>query len=79
MTLSTRSTDMFLMESKETPTGTLVTVFHTDLSLALRGAAFGESVSNLKRVADDSTASAFREVLMTWNKHLALMLDRGRL
>jgi hypothetical protein len=79
LTFSTNSPDIFLMDSRTTPTGTVVTVFHTDLTFALRAAASGGAVNDLQPVADDSkAASQFRELLMTWDRHLPRMLEQQR-
>ena len=76
--LSVNSTDMFLAESKNTPTGTVLSVFHTDLSLALRAAAAGADLNSLQVVSADEVSSQFRDVLATWERHLPLMLERAR-
>lgn len=66
------------MESKKTPTGTSMTVFHTDLTLALRASASGESVNTLQLAGHASNAASdFRELLMTWDRHLPWMLERN--
>jgi hypothetical protein len=77
LTFGTSSADIVLTESKKTPDGTLLVVFHTDLTLALRGAASGPDLNNLQRFANQADAeSAFRDVLMTWDRQLSRMLER---
>ena len=77
LTFATNSTDVFLTDSRKTPLGTVVTVFHTDLTLALRAAGSGESVSVLQRMPNDEDAeNQFHEVLLRWNRELPQMLER---
>jgi hypothetical protein len=77
LTFATNSTDMILTESKKTSDGTLLlTVFHTDLTFALRNAASGVDINSLQSFDSESNAqSVFHEVLMTWDRHLPRMLD----
>jgi hypothetical protein len=77
LTFATNSTDIILTESKKTSDGTLLRVFHTDLTLALRGAASGVDANSLQPFDNESDAqSVFRDVLMTWDRHLPRMLER---
>lgn len=76
LTFSTNSTDVFLTDSRKTPSGTVVTVFHTDLTLVLRAAGSGVSISDLQRIAtDNSVESQFQEVLMKWDRELPQILE----
>lgn len=73
------STDVILTQTKHTPTGTVVTAFHTDLTLILRGAASGESADTLQLTASDSDSlSEYRQLLTAWEYHLPRMLDAAR-
>ena len=76
LTFAINSPDILLTETKKTSGGTLLlTAFHTDLNLLLRGAASGANANNLHLVSTDSdTLSAFRDVLLTWDRHLARSL-----
>lgn len=77
LTFATNSSDIFLTDSHKMDTGTHVTVFHTDLTLALRAAAAGESVSKLQRIiTDENVSSHFRDVVLKWNRELPQMLVR---
>jgi hypothetical protein len=77
ITFSTSSTDLFLSETTKTDGDTVVTVFHTDLSLMLRAIAVGASDNNLQLVANDSNAAfEFQEVLRFWEGHLPRILER---
>jgi hypothetical protein len=80
LTFSTSSTDIFLAESTNEPNGRVMTVFHTDLTLALRAAASGADVNTLQIVSasDDSVASQFQRLLATSDQHLLSMLERRR-
>jgi hypothetical protein len=77
LTFSTNSTDILLTETKKAADGTLVlTAFHTDPTLILRGAASGLDASHLQVVpAGTETVSAFRQVLLTWDRRLPRMLE----
>jgi hypothetical protein len=77
LTFAINSTDILLTETKKTSDGTLLlTVFHTDPTLALRGAASGPDTGRLHVVTNDSDAiSAFREVLLTWDRQLLRSLE----
>jgi hypothetical protein len=77
LTFSTNSTEVIVTEVKKTSDGTLLlTAFHTDLTLILRGSASGADVQSLNLVPTDMhTLSAFREVLRTWDRHLPQMLE----
>jgi hypothetical protein len=77
LTFATNSPDIFLTDSHKMATGTHVTVFHTDMTLALRAAAAGESVSTLQRIiSDENVSSHFRDVVLKWNRELPQMLAR---
>jgi hypothetical protein len=79
LTFSTNATDLFLTDSRKTSSGTVVTVFHTDLTLVLRAAASGVSASDLQRIAkNDDAENQFREVLLRWDRELPQMLDRSK-
>jgi len=80
LTFSVNSADLFLTDSRKTPSGTVVTVFHTDLTLVLHAAASGVSVSDLQRIAkNDDAENQFREVLRRWDGVLPQMLERREL
>ena len=75
LTFSASSLDVFFTDAHATQSGTVVTVFHSDVSLALRAAAVGERTSMLRRMStDNAVASHFREVLLKWDKDLPQML-----
>lgn len=77
LTFSMNSSDLFLTDSRKIPPSTVVTVFHTDLTLALHAAASGVSVTDLRSIAADNDAeSHFREVLLRWDRELPKMLER---
>ena len=79
LTFSTNTTDLFLTDSRKTPSGTVVTVFHTDLMLVLRAAASGVSASDLQRIAkNDDAENQYREVLLRWDRELPQMLERHK-
>ena len=79
ITFGVNSTDVILAQTRPTPTGTLVTVFHTDLTLILRGAASGESADMMRLTASDSDSqSEYRELLTAWEYHLPRMLEAAR-
>ena len=73
LTFSINSTDIVMTETKKMSDGTsLLTAFHTDLSLILRGVASGADVNSLNLVPTDAdSVSAFRQVLLTWDRHLS--------
>ena len=76
---STTTDDMFLMDSKATRTGTVMTVFHADhVKRVLRSAASGDSFDNLRLVTDDSATDAFREVLILWETALPRLLKHRK-
>jgi hypothetical protein len=79
LTLSINSTDVFLMESRDTAGNVVVTVFHTDLNGALRGAASGATVDSLELLPDvDAMTNQFQEVLATWQRALPQMMEARR-
>ena len=76
VTFSMNSSDLFLTDSRTTPPSTVVTIFHTDLTLALHAVASGVSVSDLRRIATDNDAeSHVQEVLLRWDRELPKMLE----
>ena len=77
LTFSVNSTDILLTEMKKMSDGILLlTAFHTDLTLVLRGAASGPDTDSLHLVSHDiDTVSAFREVLLTWDRQLLRSLE----
>ena len=77
-TVSTNTTDIVLSEEKTTPEGKpLLMVFHTDTTLALRGAAAGADINTLRAVpVDAEAATAFRSVLLLWDQALPSILRR---
>jgi hypothetical protein len=77
--VSTNTTDIVLGEAKAAPDGTsLLMAFHTDPTLALRGAASGADTNTLRPVPiDGDAASAFRNVLIAWDRVLPNMLEQS--
>ena len=79
ITFGVDSTDVILTQTRQTPTGTLVTAFHTDLTLILRGAASGDSADTLQLTASDSDSqSEYRQLLTAWEYHLPRILEAAR-
>ena len=79
ITFGVDSSDVIFTQTRQAPTGTLVTAFHTDLRLILRGAASGESADKMRLTASDSDSqSEYRQLLTAWEYHLPRMLEAPR-
>lgn len=76
---STSTDDIFLMDSKTTSTGTVMTVFHADhLKRVLRSAASGVSFDDLRLMTHERATDTFREVLMLWDAALPTFLKHRK-
>jgi hypothetical protein len=77
LTFATNSEDVFLTDSRPTPDGVTMTLFHTDMALRLRAVASGATADSLQlKAADESTAGQFKEVIALWETQLQRLRER---